>query len=250
VKKLIRTIQNYFPWFVEAKNIFYHICRTRLGMTHDASYKLIRHLPKRDDELFVDVGGNRGQSIIAFRRFRPDAQIVSFEPNPSMYRWLVERFGDWPRVRIIERGLGTKAESTTIYVPAYRGFSYDGLATLQADHARSYFSNETIIGYDPAKVTVSEFQCVAETLDSFGLAPRFIKIDVEGGEFAVLSGAIETLTRYRPVLMIERFYPDPQIDALLAGLGYRQARWDGSRFVAGSSDDLNMFWMTEADLAG
>ena len=63
-----------------------------------------------------------------------------------------------------------------------------------------------------------------------GYVPALIKIDVEGGEYAVLRGAQKTLERYRPVLVIEyprRGIPMPGIsredlyDFLVSRIGYR-----------------------------
>lgn len=43
------------------------------------------------------------------------------------------------------------------------------------------------------------------TLDSLNLNPDLIKIDVEGDEFKVLQGSVETLKKYKPVLIVEMF---------------------------------------------
>lgn len=244
-RKLLRTFQNYFPSLGEVKNEIYHWARTKVGTTHDLSFAALRHLPaSARPELLIDVGANRGQSIIAMRRFRPGAPIISFEPNPAMFAWLERRFGDWPDVRLENVALGVQAGVLSLHIPAYRGFTYDGLATTRAEMARSYFSSDTLFGFDPAKISVQEVDTPVRTLDSFGLAPTFIKIDVEGGEFDVLSGAVETLKLWRPTLMIERFYDDPRIPQLLASLGYVQMRPERGRFVPGESTSLNMFWMS------
>lgn len=42
------------------------------------------------------------------------------------------------------------------------------------------------------------------TLDSFHLAPDFIKIDVEGYELAVIKGAVETIQRSHPTIILEQ----------------------------------------------
>ena len=41
------------------------------------------------------------------------------------------------------------------------------------------------------------------TLDSLGLAPDFIKLDVEGCEYTALIGGEQTIRTYRPVIMLE-----------------------------------------------
>jgi len=67
------------------------------------------------------------------------------------------------------------------------------------------------------------------TLDSLGLAPDFIKIDVEGMEWHVLVGGEETIRRHRPVIMFEenglnqRYgIHDGEVGALLASWGARR----------------------------
>lgn len=70
------------------------------------------------------------------------------------------------------------------------------------------------------------------TLDSFGLAPDLIKIDVEGFEGEVLLGAKETLARSSPVVVFEdnglgeKFYGaswvDPKTVLKDAGFAFRQ----------------------------
>jgi FkbM family methyltransferase len=52
-------------------------------------------------------------------------------------------------------------------------------------------------------------------------APRFVKIDVEGAELAVLRGATRLLSEARPVILCEIFgEARPQVDALLRDAGY------------------------------
>jgi hypothetical protein len=62
------------------------------------------------------------------------------------------------------------------------------------------------------------------TLDSFGLAPQFIKADVEGMEMFLLNGAQETLKKSGPVLFYERdtvpVEGTPDMDDLFRMLGY------------------------------
>lgn len=41
------------------------------------------------------------------------------------------------------------------------------------------------------------------TIDSLGLAPDFIKLDVEGMEYLALKGGEETIKRCKPVIMLE-----------------------------------------------
>ena len=66
-------------------------------------------------------------------------------------------------------------------------------------------------GYHGQRGKVIQVKC--RTLDSiveeFNLEPDFIKIDVEGFEHIVLSGASQTLSKFRPRIVLEANPGDP-----------------------------------------
>lgn len=247
-RKAVRTAQNWFPGLREAKNIFYHWSRFTFGLLHDRDFALVGRLPMRDDDLFLDVGANRGQSILSLKRVRPDADIISFEPNPAMFRWLEARFGRRAGVRLVNVGLGATAGRRTLFTPRYGGFIYDGLASFSAEAARRYLSADTLYGFDSTKLTVEEAECETRTLDSFDLQPTFIKIDVEGLEHEVLAGGAFTLLANEPVLMVERFHDNPTLKPMLNALGYIEVRAqtgvEGRGFERGHTTSENMICMT------
>lgn len=248
-KKLARTAQNYAPGLAELKNEAYHWARSTFRLAHEPAFAALADLPKREDDLFLDVGANRGQSILSMRRYRPDAPIVCFEPNPRMVMWLKSHFAAQPKLRIVESGLGAKVQRRTLYTPRYKGFPYDGLATFDAAAARTYLSDKTVFGFDPAALTLEAQTCALVPLDAFALRPTFIKVDVEGGEYGVLVGGMETIRLCRPVLMIERFYGDWRVEALLESLGYVEVVHRAGGFWPGHGQGENALWMTPATLA-
>jgi hypothetical protein len=90
------------------------------------------------------------------------------------------------------------------------------------------------------------------TIDHFVLEqghapPNFLKIDVEGGEAAVLRGMREVLQRHRPVLLCEMHGRNREVAETLSEVGYltqvieedsplEMARWN-VHFVAWHSSD-------------
>jgi FkbM family methyltransferase len=249
LKKVVRTAQNYFPRLAEAKNDLYHWSRQTFNLAHDRDFRALALLPRRDDDLFLDVGANRGQSILSIRRYRTDADVISFEPSPALFGWLTERFEGQPGLTLFNFGLSAQAEQRTLYTPRYRGFPYDGLATFSKSGARQYLSADTLFGFDPALLEVGEALCTSRPLDSLGLKPTFIKIDVEGCEHEVLEGGMATLRAHEPVLMVERFYPNPRVAPLLTELGYAEVRPTPAGFQPGINPSENGFWMTPHRLA-
>lgn len=249
IRKAMRTAQNYAPWLRETKNLAYHSVRQTFGLVHDRDFRFIARLPVRTDDLFLDIGANRGQSILSMRHYRPDVPIVSFEPDPAMFRWLVRRFGGRTGLRLINVGLGETEGARVLHTPTYRGFAYDGLATFSRETASLYLSDKTVFGFDPARLAIAEQVCVTRPLDTFNLRPTLIKIDVEGCEHEVLRGALETLRIHTPVLLIERFYDNPAVADVLDRLGYVEVRVGKTGFETGATTRENMICMTPASLA-
>ena len=44
--------------------------------------------------LVFDVGANVGQSIDLFLKLDPECKIISFEPNPRLYKQLLSKYSD------------------------------------------------------------------------------------------------------------------------------------------------------------
>ena len=69
-------------------------------------------------------------------------------------------------------------------------------------------------------------------LDAFAhYRPNFIKVDIEGGETAMLSGARDLLIRSHPILLIELHGTNAAVDAILREVRYRT-------FVVGDSRSI------------
>lgn len=168
---------------------------------------------------FLDVGANTGlYGFVAAHGGPPDLRAAFFEPQADCRAALEKTIGlnNWEeRLTVIPVALGDRT----------------GDATLHLSGTGSTLAPE-FLGNTPSP-TVSVRQ---DTLDRQVEAlqwPRveFIKIDVEGGELAVLRGAQETLRRHHPVLFVEiadhlrsRAYRNPHYAdtlTLLADAGYR-----------------------------
>jgi FkbM family methyltransferase len=165
------------------------------------------------DSTYVDVGANRGQILAEAVRVAPEARHVAFEPIPGLAADLVRSF---PGVDVRRKALG--ARPTTAQFCHFR--TLDGWSGLRRSPE---ISDER---GDPEFFTVE-----VSTLDDelAGLRPRLVKIDVEGAELEVLTGAGRLLGELRPVLILEHVasaaalygaQPGAAWD-LLADVGYR-----------------------------
>lgn len=176
--------------------------RKALRKPFEAEFKILQHIDF-DGRCAVDVGANRGQSIDAIRLFHPSAEFVCFEPNPVLAARLRRRYSADANLRIESCGLGTRDANLDLFVPFYRGFMYDGLASFDEGEAGGWLNARTVWNFDPRKLSVQTHACRVRRLDDYDLRPAFVKIDVQGFEEQVLDGGARTLRESRPVLLIE-----------------------------------------------
>lgn len=172
--------------------------------------------------LALDVGANEGQ--FSMRLSQRYARVVAFEINAALTTELAAHAGS--RVRIVGQGLSSRAGAATLYIPVLDDFPLTGWASLAP-------------GNCPDTSIHQELPVTIATLDSFALADiGFMKIDVEGHELEVLRGALQTLSRSRPTLLVE--IKEPNLDAvreLLAKLDYREHRLADLAGIPGSPEN-------------
>jgi FkbM family methyltransferase len=128
----------------------------------------------------VDVGGLIGDHTVPYAQIvGPEGLVLAFEPNPPAFECLKHNTSPYPWVDIYDMGLSDHQDVLFI-VPN---------ENVGASHLTDRGEGETI---------------AVETLDSFRLDRLdFIKIDVEGMEIDVLDGALETINRCRPIILVE-----------------------------------------------
>jgi FkbM family methyltransferase len=165
-----------------------------------------------------DVGANIGLfAFAAAHHAGPDGQVLAFEPDA----WLVQ---------LLRRSASAQHESSAAVevVPVAVASECD-LRTFHLS-SRSRATNALSgYGHDGAGAVpggVREAQTVAAvSLDWCAQRrplPDVIKIDVEGAELEVLTGARDMLAVRRPVILCEvSSRSSPDVTALLKELGYR-----------------------------
>jgi FkbM family methyltransferase len=189
---------------------------------HEPEFAAFAQLRQREG-LFLDIGANTGASAMSFRIFCRDAPILSIEPNPDLERELrlVRRL-----VRRMEYMLcaaGEEDGETSLYVPVYRGVPMDTVASVRRDAVEERWSlrRQLGAGVDGPALRIEQRVVPLRRLDGLGLMPRFVKLDVEGFELAVLRGLAHTLDRARPVVLVERSDSFADVTEFLRGYDYR-----------------------------
>ena len=153
----------------------------------------------------VDAGAYIGDLTIPLAQLTWVNKVYAFEPQPEVRE-------------ILEKNIELNS-ITNIEVMPYALGHMNGPISFTPNTALGS-PGSTQMRLDDSGEVKGEMR----TLDSFGLAPQFIKADVEGMEMFVLNGAQETLKRSGPILFYERDtipVPNaPEWDDLFRTLGY------------------------------
>lgn len=147
------------------------------------------------DEDVIDVGANVGFFSVAAAKSLGKGRVLAIEPVPSAYGRLLENI---KRNNVAEKVLPFNGMASNI----------NGESSLHVISGKEEYSSVATISH-PAVVNseASLLPVVARKIDDlvaeYGLRPSVIKIDVEGAEGLVFSGARETLVEFRPVVFSE-----------------------------------------------
>ena len=164
--------------------------------TYEPLSLLAMHQLLPEGGVFVDVGANAGVfSMLASRWVGPRGRVFSFEPNAREFARLDDHVA-----------LNALGNVTTIRkVVADRSAWFD-LRVAQFPHA-GHNTTADRFAYDGVAAERTE-RVEGITLDQFiadaGVSRLdLVKVDVEGGERAVLDGAVQVMAAYRPAWIME-----------------------------------------------
>lgn len=179
------------------------------GRHGEVEMHLVEFLCRREQDA-IDVGANFGGYVHFMRRHA--RRVLAYEPLPDFAQLLREKF---PRDVAVEQiALSDRAGVAELRVPMIDGMVVSGGSTISTATAATYPAHRTI-------------EVASDRLDNvYDGNVGFIKIDVEGHELAVLDGAVGTIRRCLPRLVVEvddHLAPGGlvQAKAFFGDLGYR-----------------------------
>jgi FkbM family methyltransferase len=185
----------------------------------------------RPNAVAIDIGANRGiYTRIMLTRTR---NVICVEPNPDCARLLERVFGK--DARVITGAASNKNMDVTLRIPD----AGSGFATVEQGNLS--FSGT----FEPIRVK-------AFRIDDLQLENvSFMKIDVEGHELAVLEGALETLKRNQPSILLEaeerhRARAVATVKEFLEALGYEGYMLEREALVSIRSFDPTFHQSAEA----
>ncbi len=214
---------------VRTERLDYPDAEIRLRVTTRAEFNRLRACAKepftiewihrcvRPDDVFYDIGANVGAySLVAAMKPGGGARVFSFEPSYATVAAL--------SANIVVNGLADRMTPIPVAVSNADAMTVFGLRALEPGSARH------TLGGDSSEEGPTLYRQPIMTLrldtlvERFGLPqPNHIKLDVDGGELAVLEGAAHALASpaLRSILVEVSTSLSDEITAILAGHGLR-----------------------------
>jgi len=177
------------------------------GDSPDFIYDLYRHLPPG---IVIDIGAGAGAMTKKVLENSPNSSVIAFEPYPGNLPYLRDALQSDERVDIRAKAVADAEGSTSFVVPSVvsgdepgwedrKGYSSVGFIRLSSDHD------------DLDQVQVEVTRLDSEVNERI----RFMKVDVQGGEAAVLRGAESLLNGSKVDLIYMEFSGDIEVLEIL-----------------------------------
>lgn len=137
-----------------------------------------------ENAVVVDIGAGSGAFLSKILEKRSDAKVFAFEPNPSSFKILKEKY-DY-KIKTFQMGVGRNRSTATLYdLP---GRQDSGAASIHKEVFQGIYNIEKVVSHN-IEITTLDEQMEKENIKRINL----LKIDTEGNELDVLHGASKLL---------------------------------------------------------
>ena len=161
------------------------------GTWEPNTYKILSHYLHQDSN-YCDIGAWIGPTVLHAAKVAK--KVVCFEPDPTAYRYLRWNI-DLNQLKNVTSYSFALAETTAIArMASHRGKPGDSMTSLLFDNEGS--------GVDVLTLQWQQFLEMSP-VNQFD----FLKIDIEGGEFQLMSSLAAYLTSHKPVLYLSTHAP-------------------------------------------
>jgi FkbM family methyltransferase len=140
-----------------------------------------------DAPQIFDVGAHRGETVAAYRKLFPHAEIVCFEAFPGHASVLRERFAADTAIKVQQQAVTNSCGSRTFHVN-----HHDATSSLlpRAEGGRRYYHSDagSKMQIEVETVSIDDFMAINNIAQI-----DILKFDIQGGELMALEGAQQAL---------------------------------------------------------
>lgn len=150
-----------------------------------------------NEKIILDIGGHIGSHTLLYSKYIDNCKIYTFEPQSVLFNILKLNvdINKLHNVQLFHAAVGHKLCKCSM-----SNKMLDGI------NCQLEYYTDKLMNYGGVQLGKDGEQVDMITIDSLNLPNcHYIKVDVEGAEILVFFGAIETIRKYKPVIMFEYF---------------------------------------------
>ena len=149
-----------------------------------------------DNMVFLDIGAHIGSHSVIYSKLCPNSRILAFEPQSTIFNILNHNIqqNNIKNCSSYNNAIGHTNMDTTMSKYLYDGYNCE-----------IEYNTNKIFNYGGIGLGKNGEYVKMITIDSLDLERcDYIKIDVEGAEILVLTGALNTINKYHPIIFFEK----------------------------------------------
>ncbi len=179
-------------------NHFLKIFNIKLQRRRQTFDELIPKLIESHIPVIFDIGANKGQSIIRFRKIFKNSIIHAFEPLPDLYKHIKDNY-KFNNIFLVNKALGSREGESQLFLNNIGNFG--AMSSFnKLDKNSAYVEEYKRINKNWNEVNDNSVNVKITTLDKYIKFNKiksidYLKIDVQGWEPEVLRGARESLKK-------------------------------------------------------
>lgn len=171
-------------------------------------------------KVFFDIGANTGFYTVLGCKLNPELRVVCFEPAIGSLYYLKKSCrsnGLTERVSIEPVALANQSGKIEFHDVVNRKYPQLEYNLAGESSTSEIYSTRPFKKYLVDSITLDEYitRNTPERID-------LIKIDTEGTEDTILSKSVETLKKYKPIVICETLFGkiETELQSIMSGLGY------------------------------
>ncbi len=206
---------------------FFFLYHTKLlKLSENYSFHYFAKKIIRKGDVIIDIGANLGYYSLLFARWTgKTGAIHAVEPIGIFNRVFNKRAGRYEHIRLYPFALGAEEKMVDLVSPSHTGYLRTGLLHIYDQQKDGVIEN-------------AEFHFKAQMkkpFELFGSLDRidYIKCDVEGFEYIVLSEMKEIIGRHKPKIQVEIGKEnEKEINGMFQDMGYIPYRLINNRLIS------------------
>jgi FkbM family methyltransferase len=182
----------------------------------------------KQGQTVLDIGAHKAGYLYYMQKLVGNqGKVYAFEPQSTLYQYIIKikNLFKWDNVSIEHLALSDQAGKVTLYIP-----------TNKVSKASS--PGATIVEHTDRTDFGATEEVPTESLDAYcsrhNIQPAFLKIDVEGNELRIFRGGVDTITKYKPKILVEIEARHVGQEQVLETFAYMQALGYTGQFLHGT----------------